>query len=215
MKLPEYIKISCLNDFAYCECKIWNLFFGAGDVDTQDCKDGREKHTANSEKYTIPISLEKAKSNLKEGKSTCSDEYPVVSDKLKLRGRIDRLEIFNDKVIIWDLKPRKRNNIIYPSTIYQLVGYYLALTYKRPSIFTGIYDNFTNKDIFIGVKDEITNEILMHPTFPKLEWISRVYDAIDKINKIFKKEISPKLNDNPNKCRSCSKYYDTCPWAIK
>lgn len=114
-------------------------------------------------------------------------EMPLISEKLGLKGRADRVVISEDTIIPFELKTRETEKI-WPSDEIQLTAYAMLLEEKY------------QKSIPIGILEagNIKHEIIITPALKQ-----QVRDLVEEIRLITKKP-NLKFPSNFSKCQSCS-----------
>jgi len=121
-------------------------------------------------------------------------EIFVSSDLLELKGKIDRMEVFNDKIIPIELKtgsPPKQG--VWESHLIQIAAYIMLLEEKyareNKHIPKGIVDYITEKEI---------REVMMNPFLR-----DEVINLKNKVKALLESKDLPDFVDNKNKCKTC------------
>lgn len=206
----ERINCSWLSGFQYCECSVWSYVYGDY-IDIQKSPvliEGNIIHEKNK-KDLKPISKDRAKEKLEIGESFFwkgEIDVDISNENFNLTGRIDLIEEYKGSIIIWDYKPKPKNNFpVMRSDNYinQLCGLYICFV-----------NNFgTNKKLFIGIRDRYTKNIIGNSVVPKQEWLDRVKYSVEQMDKIIRKEIKPIPINNSIKCKNCT-FYKGCPYKL-
>lgn len=117
-------------------------------------------------------------------------EYSIISERLGLKGKIDRVMMSKDKIIPFELKTRAVDRI-YESDELQLTAYAMLLEeqFKKP-IPEGILEA-GNKKHFIPIQEKMRNKVLQ------------------LINEITFLTSAPNLPSNFSKCQKCD-YKEEC-----
>jgi len=113
-------------------------------------------------------------------------EYPLVSEKIGLKGRADRLMISENTIIPFELKTREADKI-YPSDEVQLTAYAMLLEEK-----------FNTKiPLAILESGDIKHELIITN-----EHKQKVLDLISEVNELLKSG-KPKFPSSFSKCQNC------------
>jgi CRISPR-associated exonuclease Cas4 len=167
----DYINVSDLNQFVYCPRRYWYLHFYDTQGRNYERVEGKTKH---------------------ENQSTRGDwfnEIYVESDDLGLKGKIDVIELDNDRVVPIERK-RAESGDYYRSDELQLAGYCMLLeAHLNGSIREGaIYLYETDQRMHVPITEEHRAAVREH---------------VDAMQRMSVDEIPP-LTDNPSKCEACS-----------
>lgn len=115
-------------------------------------------------------------------------ELKIASEKLGLTGRIDRLEIWKDEIIPFELKNKKSDNKMYDSDIVQLVAYALLLDDSYSCSIRKGFIQYKDKKVDLAISDELKKDVL---------------ELIDKVRRI-DDERCPPIQENFKKCDTCN-----------
>jgi len=121
-------------------------------------------------------------------------EIYVDSEKLELKGKIDRMEVFIDKVIPIELKTGSApKQGVWESHLIQIAAYVMLLEEKYSK---------ENKEIPKGIVDYITEkeirEVMMNPFLR-----DEVINLKNKVKALLESKELPDFVDNKKKCESC------------
>jgi len=118
-------------------------------------------------------------------------EYWISSSKLKLRGIVDKIEDYGDKLVPFELKTGKMPyKGVWPGHEIQIGTYILLLNEKGNKIKTG----------FIEYLDaDETRQVRMNPFLR-----DEIFEIRDKSEELLKSNKLPPIIDNKNKCVSCA-----------
>ena len=119
-------------------------------------------------------------------------EIKLYSNKLGLKGIVDKIEINDDLFIPFELKtgsPPKKG--VWPGHKIQLIAYLLL-----------IKEHF-NKKIKHGFVEYITYKEKRHIVINPFSE-QRVYDLVKEINSLFSSKKVPQIIENKNKCNACN-----------
>jgi len=119
-------------------------------------------------------------------------EIKLSSNKLGLRGIVDKIEINNDLLIPIELKtgsPPKQG--VWPGHKIQLIAYLLL-----------IKENF-GKKVKHGFVEYITYQEKRHIVINPFSE-QQVYDLVEEVNNLFSSKEAPSILENKNKCNACN-----------
>jgi CRISPR-associated protein Cas4 len=119
-------------------------------------------------------------------------EVSVQSDKLELRGVVDRVEIYKGNIIPAELKTGKApTDTLWEAHKIQLAAYMLLLEEKYGLDVRGGYVHYLNEDL--------KYDVIMNP-FLKDE----VIGLIQKVKELLDTSKIPEIIDSENRCNACS-----------
>lgn len=119
-------------------------------------------------------------------------EIRINSKELELKGIIDQLHVYPDKVIPVELKTGKApSEGVWPGHKIQIAAYILLFNEK--------FGTSVQKGLVHYLDHDSIQEIIMNP-FLKNE----VIEIKDKVNKLLNSDELPKKCSNLNKCKACS-----------
>lgn len=167
----ELVNVSDLNQYSYCPRRYWYLHF----YDTQ----GR-----NYERVEGKTTHEN-----KSSRGNWFNELYVESEELGLKGKIDVLELEDDRIIPIERK-RAESGKYYRSDEIQLAGYCMLLEKRldEPVRQGAIYLYETDQRMHIPITDN------------HRESVKEQIEAIRSMSP----DTVPSLTDNPEKCEKCS-----------
>jgi len=118
-------------------------------------------------------------------------EINLISKKYNIRGRVDRIEIYNDTIVPVEIKTGKAPKTdVWENHKIQLVMYMLMLKEKFKKDIAKGYVNYINENI----KREIYfNDFMRY----------EIEHLLSEINTLLDSKKIPKIEDNKNKCLHC------------
>ena len=120
-------------------------------------------------------------------------ELELLSDTLKIVGRIDRVEFYKDYIVPVEIKSGNSSS----SHIFQIHAYALLLRHNFP--------NYTiDRGVIYYTKSRQRREVKL-----SYKYFSKVLAMRDKILSIIENEQDPGMNKNLNKCKKCT-FYEVC-----
>jgi len=123
-------------------------------------------------------------------------EFNVVSNKLDLIGRVDRLEIFDDSVIPYEIKSGKSSHTgPWKDHKLQLAAYMMMLNEKGMKTTKGMIKYIDeNKEFIINLDNFLKKEVI---------------DLNETVQTLLHSKNLPEKVENVNKCKSCG-LKETC-----
>ena len=115
-------------------------------------------------------------------------ELKISSEKLGLAGRIDRLEIWKDEIIPFELKNKKADSKPYDSDVVQLVAYALLLEDNYSCNIRKGFIQYKDKKVDLAISDELKKDVLV---------------LIDEVKRIDEQSCPP-IQENFKKCETCN-----------
>lgn len=167
----ELVNVSDLNQYSYCSRRYWYINF----YDTQ----GRNYERVEG----------KTKHENKSSRGNWLNELYIESEELGLKGKIDVIELEEDRVIPIERK-RAESGEYYRSDEVQLAGYCMLLEHRldEPVRQGAIYLYETDQRMHIPITKDLRKT---------------VKEQIEAMRLMSPGKVPP-LTDNPKKCEKCS-----------
>lgn len=167
----ELVNVSDLNQYSYCSRRYWYLHFFNTQGRNYERIEGKTKHENKS------------------GRGNWLNELYIESEELGLKGKIDVLELEDNRIIPIERK-RAESGEYYRSDEIQLAGYCMLLEAR-------LGEPVRQGAIYLYETDQ-----RMHVPITK-DHREAVQEIVEAMRSMSPSEVPP-LTDNPKKCEKCS-----------